>query len=43
MGLGKKLEYIWMYYKAAIFGVIFLVAAVFIGWDIYQNAQIRIF
>ena len=41
MGLGKKLEYIWMYYKAAIFGVIFLVAAVFIGWDIYQNAQIR--
>lgn len=41
MGLGKKLEYIWMYYKAVIFGVIFLVAAVFIGWDIYQNAQIR--
>lgn len=41
MGLGKKLEYIWMYYKAVIFGVIFLVAAVFIGWGIYQNAQIR--
>ncbi len=41
MGLGKKLEYIWMYYKAVIFGVIFLVVAVFIGWDIYQNAQIR--
>ncbi len=41
MGIGKKLEYIWMYYKAVIFGVIFFIAAVFIGWDIYQNAQIK--
>lgn len=41
MGLKKKLEYIWMYYKAAIFGVVLFIAAIFIGHDIYQNAQIK--
>lgn len=39
MGIAGKLEYIWMYYKAAIFGVIGFIALIFIGVDLYQNAQ----
>lgn len=34
-----KLEYVWMYYKAAIFGVIGLIILIFVGIDIYQNIQ----
>lgn len=41
MGLGKKLEYIWMYYKAVIFGVIAAIALVFALRDWYRNAQIE--
>lgn len=39
MGVGKKLEYIWMYYKPAIFGFIGFIALIFLGMDLYQNAQ----
>lgn len=41
MGLKKKLEYIWMYYKVAIFGFIGILLAIYIGVDLYQNAQIE--
>lgn len=41
MGFLAKLEYIWMYYKAALVSVLLLIAAVFIGYDVYQNAQIK--
>lgn len=39
MGIAGKLEYIWMYYKVAIFGAIGFIALIFIGVDLYQNAQ----
>lgn len=39
MGLRKKLEYIWMYYKPVIFGVIFGIVLIFVGVDMYQNAK----
>ncbi|MDC7286939.1 hypothetical protein NXH76_03935 [Blautia schinkii] len=39
MGFGKKLEYIWMYYKPVIFGIIAFIALIFLGRDIYLNAQ----
>lgn len=39
MGLGKKLEYIWMYYKPAIFGVIAAIALVFAVRDYCENAK----
>ena len=39
MGLGKKLEYIWMYYKPVIFGIIGFIALIFLAVDLYQNAQ----
>lgn len=41
MGFGKKLEYIWMYYKPAIFGVIAAIALVFAAKDYYENAKIH--
>lgn len=41
MGLKKKLEYIWMYYKFAIFGFIGILFAIYLGVDLYQNAQIE--
>lgn len=41
MGMKKKLEYIWMYYKAVIFGIIGAIILVCVGVDIYQNAQIE--
>lgn len=41
MGLGKKLEYIWMYYKPAIFGVIAAIALVFAARDYYENAKMN--
>lgn len=39
MGLSKKLEYIWMYYKPAIFGVIAAIALVFAVRDYCENAK----
>lgn len=41
MGFRKKLEYIWMYYKPAIFGVIAAIALVFAARDYYENAKIQ--
>lgn len=41
MGFGKKLEYIWMYYKAAILGIVLVIFLIFTGVSIYQNAQIK--
>ena len=41
MGFGKKLEYIWMYYKPAIFGVIAAIVLVFMAKDYYEQAQIK--
>lgn len=41
MGPGKKLEYIWMYYKPAIFGVIAAIALVFAAKDYYEQAKIK--
>lgn len=41
MGLSKKLEYIWMYYKPAIFGVIVAIAFVFALKDHYERSKIQ--
>lgn len=41
MGLKGKLQYIWMYYKPVIFGVIGAFALLGIIWDTYQNAKIK--
>lgn len=41
MGMGKKLEYIWMYYKPVIFGIIGAIVLVFVLKDWYHNAQIE--
>lgn len=39
MSFAGKLEYIWMYYKGGIFGLIALIILVFVGIDIYQNIR----
>ncbi|MCI5649416.1 MAG: hypothetical protein ACI4EG_01460 [Fusicatenibacter sp.] len=39
MGLKEKLEYIWTYYKPLIFGVIGVIAGIFIILDIRENAK----
>lgn len=41
MSFWKKLEYIWMYYKPAIFGTIGFVILIFIGMDLYENAKME--
>lgn len=41
MSLGGKLEYIWMYYKAPIFGVIAAIALVAVVISSYQNAKTK--
>lgn len=41
MGMKKKLEYIWMYYKPAIFGLIGAIVLIFVVKDWYYNAQIE--
>lgn len=41
MNFAGKLQYIWAYYKPQIFGFIGIIVAVFVVWDIYQNAQIK--
>ena len=38
MGMKKKLEYIWMYYKPAIFGVIIAIALIFGVKDFYEQS-----
>lgn len=37
MTFGKKLEYLWMYYKAWLFGALFLVGLIFIGVTMYKG------
>lgn len=41
MGFGKKLEYIWMYYKGVIFGFIGIIFLINFGIDWYENAQME--
>ena len=41
MGIGKKLEYIWMYYKPVIFGVIAAIALVFGVRDYYEGLKVK--
>ena len=41
MGMGKRLEYIWMYYKPVIFGVIAAIALVFAAKDYCEQAKIK--
>lgn len=41
MGPKKKLEYIWMYYKPAIFGVIAVIALIFGIKDYYEQSKIK--
>ena len=40
MGPKKKLEYIWMYYKPAIFGVIAVIALIFGIKNYYEQCTI---
>ncbi|MEZ3436296.1 MAG: hypothetical protein K1W34_17065 [Lachnospiraceae bacterium] len=39
MTFGKKLEYLWMYYKAWFAGLLFLIAAVCLGITMYRGAH----
>ena len=41
MGPKKKLEYIWMYYKPAIFGVIAVIALIFGIKNYYEQSKIK--
>ena len=41
MGMKKKLEYIWMYYKPAIFGVIAVIVLIFGIKDYYEQSKIK--
>ncbi|MDO4306057.1 MAG: hypothetical protein Q4C77_04420 [Eubacteriales bacterium] len=41
MGMGKKLQYFWMYYKPVIFGFIGVIVLIFVLRDWYRNAQIE--
>ena len=41
MGIKKKLEYIWMYYKPAIFGVILAIVLAFVARDYYEQSKIK--
>lgn len=37
MDFKGRLEYIWMYYKPALFGIVVFIALIFVGIDVYQN------
>lgn len=39
MSIPGKLEYIWMYYKPVLFGILGFIILIFVGIDIYQNIQ----
>lgn len=41
MGLGKKLQYLWMYYKIYLFGAIALVGLICLGVNLYHHAQME--
>ena len=38
----QKLEYIWMYYKVWLFGVLFLVAVIWLGITMYQGTHTKV-
>lgn len=39
MSFGKKLEYLWMYYKGVLFGAVILVLVICIGVSMYKGAH----
>lgn len=39
MSILGKLEYVWMYYKPVLFGILGFIILIFVGIDIYQNLQ----
>lgn len=41
MGIGKRLEYVWMYYKPVIFGVIAVIALIFGVRDYYEHLKVK--
>lgn len=41
MGFRKKLQYIWMYYKPHMFGVVALICLVCLGVNLYHHAQMQ--
>lgn len=41
MGTGKKLQYIWMYYKVHMLVVVLAIGAVFLGVSIYRHAKME--
>lgn len=41
MGPGKKLQYIWMYHKPQIFGIIGVIILIFVCKDWYENAKMQ--
>lgn len=41
MGVGRKLEYLWMYYKWVLFALIGAVFLVWAGMDWYENAKME--
>lgn len=41
MGLAGKLQYIWMYYKPVIFGIIGAIVLLCVVWDTYEKAKVK--
>lgn len=41
MGIGRKLEYFWMYYKSVLFGAIGVLLLIAFGVDWYQHARME--
>lgn len=39
MSIPGKLEYIWMYYKPVLFGILGVIILIFVGIDVYHNMQ----
>lgn len=41
MGIGRKLEYLWMYYKGVLFGAIGILFLIYFGVDWYHHAKME--
>ena len=41
MGTGKKIQYIWMYYKPVMFGILAAIVLAFVLRDWYINAKTK--
>ena len=41
MGTGKKIQYIWMYYKPVMFGILAAIVLAFVLKDWYINAKTK--